>query len=372
MIRRRGAELRLQLTPGPLTATTFGVQVEQQDQRSQSLLRSAFGDFAGLFRAVRRNAAAYSEVTVMMPSPQLTATLGARFDDNEQFGEFGTGRAGISWHPPRLSATRVRATVGNAFREPSFFENYSTGFVVGNPDLRPERTTSADAGIEQQFFGGRAQLAVTGFAQRFRNMIDYTSDTSSCHFNYCNVAEARANGLEVELGARAYGPVHASVSGTLLDTRVLSPGFDTTVFATGLYRTGEQLIRRPRNKWTAELSYRDNRRLFASARLIAVGKRNDRDFRPFPNQPVTLSAYQRVDLAADYTFLAAPVRRSSLTFRVENLGNTAYQNIFNFLAPRRRADDCFANVTGRASRGRRGQTGALGAPPRTEGERARP
>jgi outer membrane cobalamin receptor len=166
-------------------------------------------------------------------------------------------------------------------------------------------------------------------------MIDYTSDNSSCGYSYCNVAEARANGVEIELGARVVGPLRADVSGALLDTRVLSPGFDTTVFATGLYRIGEQLIRRPRQKWTADLSYRNAGRLSGSARLIAVGKRTDRDFRPFPNQPVVLSAYERIDVASDYALIVDPAHRSSLTFRVENLGNAGYQNIFNFLAPRR-------------------------------------
>jgi vitamin B12 transporter len=328
--RRRGAELRIHVLPASLAAITFGAQFEQQDQRSQS--QGAFGTFTfdSRFAAARRNAGGYTEVLIT-PNERFTATLGGRVDDNEQFGRFTTGRVGLSWRP--LSATRVRATAGSAFREPTFAENYSTGFTTGNPGLNPERTRSADVGVEQDLLAGRAQVIVTGFAQRFRNLIDYTGSTASCGYSYCNVAEAESNGVEAELHARLVGPVSASAGSTVLRTRVLSPGFDTS--RAGLYRRGESLIRRPEHKWNAELSYRGASRFSAAARFLAVGQRTDRDFRPFPATPVTLPAYQRIDLGGEYALYVTPSVRSAVTFRVENLQNTGYQNVFNFLAPRR-------------------------------------
>ena len=325
--RRRGAELRFQWMSASIAAVTFGAQLEQQDQRSQA--QGTFGPlfaFNTLFNASRRNIGGYAEV-VLTPSNQLTATLGGRLDDNEQFGRFNTGRVGVSWRP--IVTTRLRATAGSAFREPTFAENYSTGaFVTGNPGLEPERARSADVGIEHDLPGERARIAITAFAQRFRNMIDYTGSTTSCGYSYCNVAEAESNGLEVESRARVVGDVWASVGATVLRTRVLSPGFDSS--SGGLYRRGESLIRRPEHKWTGELSYSGARRLSAVARVLAVGRRADRDFRPFPATPVTLPGYQRIDLGAEYR-----LSRSAVTLRIENLENTGYQNVFNFLAPRR-------------------------------------
>ena len=166
-------------------------------------------------------------------------------------------------------------------------------------------------------------------------MIDYTGDNSACGFSYCNVADARANGVEGELRGRVVRSLWATAGVTLLKTRVLSPGFDTTVFGGGLYRKDQPLIRRPERKWNAELAYRGESPLQASARVTAVGARPDRDFRPFPNEPVTLPAYQRVDLAADYALPGGEARRSWLTLRIENALNAGYQNVFNFLAPRR-------------------------------------
>jgi vitamin B12 transporter len=326
--RRRGAEWRLHWLPGAHAAITIGAQLEQQDQRSQSQSQSPFGPFYSVFRAARRNTAAYAEA-LLTPSDRLTATIGARIDENEKFGQFATGRAGVSWRP--LAATRLRATAGTAFREPSFFENYATGFVTGNPALEPEQTRSADVGVDQEVLGGRAQLALTGFMQRFRDMIDYTG-ANACGFSYCNVAAAESNGLEVELRGRLAGPVSAAVGGTLLHTRVATPGYDAT--PGGLYRRGESLIRRPGQKWTAELTYRGSGPLSAAVRVLAVGDRPDRDFH-FPATPVTLPAYQRVDIGGQYVLRARSATRTSVTLRVENLLDEEYQNIFNFLAPRR-------------------------------------
>lgn len=327
-IRRRGVELRLHALATSALMLTVGAQMEQQDQRSQLQSQSSFGPFASSFRAARRNLGAYAE-GVFTPYSRVTATLGARLDDNERFGQFFTGRAGVS---ARLrDATRVRATYGNAFREPSFAENYSTGFVTGNPDLEPERTTSWDVGIEQHLFTQRLRVAVTGFSQRFVNMIDYEPTAAACGFSYCNVAEAKAEGIESELEGRVIGPLWFGVGATFLETEVLEPGFDNT--SGGLYRKGESLIRRPERKATANLSYRGSA-LRASANLLAVGVRTDRDFRTFPSTPVTLPSYERLDLGAEYR-LPAPAHEHTITVSVENLTNAYYENVFNFLTPRR-------------------------------------
>src|SRR6185503_14470636 len=223
----------------------------------------------------------------------VTLTLGGRLDDNEQFGTFRTARVGVSWRA--LTHTRLRATAGSAFREPTFAENYSTGaFGTGNPNLVPERSRSVDVGVEQELFDGRALIGATAFWQRFQNMIDYTGSTASCGFSYCNVAAARSNGVEGEANARLVRSLWLGAGGTVLRTRVLSPGFDQSTG--GLYRPGESLIRRPEHNWNAELSWRGQQRLSGAARFLVVGQRTDRDFRPFPATPVTLPAYQRVDV----------------------------------------------------------------------------
>lgn len=327
--RRRGAELRAYLFPWSSATLTIGAQVEQQDQRSQLQSESAFGPYTSRFSAARRNTAAYAEA-VFTPATGLTATVGARVDDNQQFGTFGTSRAGLSFRP--AESTRLRVTAGNAFREPSFFENFSTGFVTGNPGLQPERTLGFDGGVDQDLLGGRAQFSLTAFAQRFRDMIDYTG-SGACGFSYCNVAEATSRGLEAELGASIGSALTGKVGVTLLRTEVVEPGFDTT--SAGLYRRGESLIRRPERIVNAEFAYRGTGPLSASARVSAVGLRYDRDFRAYPASAVILPPYERLDLGAEYVLRALGMNRATATLRIENATNAGYQAVFNFLTPRR-------------------------------------
>ena len=67
--------------------------------------------------------------------------------------------------------------MGSAFRAPSFFENFATGYVRGNPRLSPERTRSREVAVER---AGRAvAISVTAYQQRFRDLIQYNSRTMS-------------------------------------------------------------------------------------------------------------------------------------------------------------------------------------------------
>ena len=327
-IRRRGAELRLQATPAAGTFT-LGVQLERQDQRTQFQSQSPFGPYASNFRADRGNTGAYAEA-VVTPVAAVTATLGARLDDNGQFGRFGTGRGGVSWRP--LDGTRLRATIGNAFREPSFFENYATGFVSGNPALKPERSLGWDAGVEQDALAGRVRVALTAFGHRFENMIDYEPTGAACGYSYCNVAAASSRGVEGEARVRLHRDLWAGAGATILRTRVDEPGYDAS--SGGLYRAGERLIRRPDRTITADLSYRGQGPLSATARLLAVGIRHDRDYTTFPAAAVVLPSYERLDLGAGYRLDAGP-REYVLSLRVENATDERYQHVYNFRTPRR-------------------------------------
>src|SRR5690606_6167588 len=106
------------------------------------------------------------------PIRSLSLTLGGRIDDNDAFGTFSTGRAALSWLPAH--GLRVHAAFGTAFKEPTFFENFATGFARGNPDLEPEHARSGEAGVEVTALKGLLSLGATWFDQRFRNLIQYT------------------------------------------------------------------------------------------------------------------------------------------------------------------------------------------------------
>jgi vitamin B12 transporter len=253
-------------------------------------------------------------------------------DENERFGTFWTWRAAaLAFVSP---TTRVRASAGSGFKEPSFFENFDSPFSVGNPDLRPERTFGVEAGIEQELVRGIARVGLTGFVQRFRDLIQFTFvPPEPGGPNYFNVAAANANGLEALLEAGS-GPVRGSLSYTRLWTEVTDAGFDAGEAAT--FVEGERLLRRPDDAVRGDLETMVAGRARLGATLTWAGPRDDIRFGQFPepNQRVELPSYTTLDLSGVVTVLPGRRGRPSLelTARVENVFDEQYEQSVGFPA----------------------------------------
>ena len=192
-VSRRSADLRLNWHLAPATVLTGGAALETEAERSGNVSQSQYGPSAGSLVVSRWNRAYYTQA-VADAGTHVSFTAGLRLEDNEAFGTFVTYRGGVSWH---VGGTRVRAAIGTAFKEPGFLDNYGTGYVTGNPGLKPERSRSWDVGLGQQL--GPVSLSATWFDQRFRDLIQYTfAPPTPSSPNYYNVAAANAYGLELE------------------------------------------------------------------------------------------------------------------------------------------------------------------------------
>ena len=79
-----------------------------------------------------------------------------------------TGDIGAAYRIAR-SNTKLRGHIGNAYRAPSLYERYGTGFFAGSftaygdPRLTSERSRGGDVGVDQYLFGRRARLSATYF-----------------------------------------------------------------------------------------------------------------------------------------------------------------------------------------------------------------
>jgi vitamin B12 transporter len=328
--------------PGPAFASSDHISTDRTsaDARLRLRLPQGIEGFAGgTFEAQRQqvtnafdqgrdNWGIYAQASAL-PVSRLQLTASGRMDENERFGTFWTWRAAaLAFASP---TTRLRASAGSGFKEPSFFEHFDTPFSVGNPDLRPERTLSAEAGVEQDLAGGVARIGLTGFVQRFRDLIQFTFvPPEPGGPNYFNVAAANANGLEAVLEAGA-GAVRGSLSYTHLWTEVTDAGFDAGEAAT--FVEEERLLRRPDDAVTARLETIAGRARLG-ATLVWSGPRDDIRFGEFPepNQRVELPSYTTLDLSTVVTVL--PARRGrpglELTGRVENVFDEEYEQSAGF------------------------------------------
>jgi vitamin B12 transporter len=66
-----------------------------------------------------------------------------------------------------------------------------------------------------------------------------------------------------------------------------------------------------------------------------VGDRPDADFSQFPSPRVTLPAYTKLDLSAEYPLTGLKLGGLSLNARVDNVFDKRYEEVFNFSSPRR-------------------------------------
>ncbi|MEX2047948.1 MAG: TonB-dependent receptor, partial [Gemmatimonadota bacterium] len=329
--RRASAEARAHLQVGP-ALLTGGAELEQERQRSFSESLSEFGPSSGRSESERENRALFLHATGDVGGIALHA--GGRLEDNERFGTFATWQAGLSALVPGTGA-RLRAAAGRALKEPTFSENFSTGFALGNPDLDPETSLAWEVGLERTVAEGRASARATYFSQSFRDLIQYTfAPPRPGDPNFFNVAAARSHGVEVDVGVRV-GSVQGGAAWTWLDTKVTDSGFDSGAGAT--FVEGEALIRRPTHTWALRAETPVGARGRVHSRVSFVGARADRDFATFPAAPVELPAYALWALGGEWRLWPEGSGRpdASLSVRAENVLDRRYEEALGFRAPGR-------------------------------------
>lgn len=327
-VKRRMADARTIIRLAEAQFVTLGAEWARDQERTSSVSQSQFGNFPDELQAARENRAVYAQG--QGEAGRLSYTLGARLDENSAFGSFRTARLGAGWRVN--SALRLRSSAGTAFKAPNFFENFAGGFTVGNPNLKPEESRSADLGLELTL-GTGANIALTGFAQEFTNLIQYNGGVALGAPNYENIVAANAGGVEFTLILPRWAGVQPVFGHTWTRTSVEQAGFDTTASAT--FVAGGRLLRRPTHLTTLQLSRAVAGLGQFSALIVRTGEREDRDFSSFPAGVVNLGGFTTVDLAAELTLPATLGRDARLVIRADNATNVAFTQVSGFQSPGR-------------------------------------
>ncbi|MFT3761629.1 MAG: TonB-dependent vitamin B12 receptor [Pseudoxanthomonas sp.] len=132
----------------------------------------------------RRNTGVFAEYQGRFGAHSLQASV--RNDDNAQFGDHATGSLGYGLALGH--GFKLTATAGTGFKAPTFNDLYYPGY--SNPDLKPEKSKSADLGLAQYGDGWNWRLDV--YETRIRDLIGYDSG-----YNLVNVDRARIRGAEL-------------------------------------------------------------------------------------------------------------------------------------------------------------------------------
>ncbi len=237
----------------------------------------------------------------------FTATAGLRYDSHSQFGSAWSPRANLSWISGD-SLWKVRASGGSGFRAPTVGELYYP--FSGNPDLKPERSTSFEIGGERYLPGG-GRIEASLFWNDFRDLIVY----DFARFQNFNVGQARTRGFELAWRQEFGKAVSVDLGYTYLDAEDRD--------------TGLPLIRRPNHMVFAGAAWHALAHLLVSPRLTYVGTRPDND--ALTGQRVQSPAYVRFDLLARYQI--GPV---APYLQLQNIADRHYEEVDGYPAPGRR------------------------------------
>ena len=118
--------------------------------------------------------------------------LSLRRDEEKQFGQRNTGA--ISYGYAFLAGVSGYVRAGRAFRAPSFNDLYYPG--LNNPNLKPERSDQAEAGVRLRAQEGR--LNVVYFENRIDDLIVFAYDPVLKKGAPQNLNRARIRGWEVQ------------------------------------------------------------------------------------------------------------------------------------------------------------------------------
>ncbi|ULQ54250.1 SusC/RagA family TonB-linked outer membrane protein [Flavihumibacter fluvii] len=160
----------------------------------------------------------------------ITLTAGLRFDRSTNNGDpekfYTYPKAGVSWNLTRMSFwkgsffenVKVRAAYGEAGNSPAYGSKFTAmpvsnitglpGSVVsiqqGQKDIKPERQTELEAGIDFSIFKGRLSMEFSYYNKKVYDFLLQNTLPSSSGFTtqWVNAGDLRNSGIEIGLNAQ--------------------------------------------------------------------------------------------------------------------------------------------------------------------------
>jgi vitamin B12 transporter len=242
----------------------------------------------------------------------LSVTAGLRFDDTDDFGSKGTGRASAAWDfGPGFT---LSGAYGTGFKAPTVSQAVCDFCFSSQPfpALRPETAEGYEAAIGWRSADGRIEGRATAYRLKVEDQIAYVFDPATFDSYYVNIAETATDGVELEGRAVLGGGFDLSLAYAWTDARDES--------------TGRRLARVPEQAGSATLGWAGAR---LSGALTVRAESDDRDTN------AAASAIRDGFVTANLNAAYALTDQVTLTARVENLADARYQQVLGYGEPGR-------------------------------------
>jgi outer membrane receptor for ferrienterochelin and colicins len=144
----------------------------------------------------------------------LSLSVAARVDHHSAVGWMLSPRLALIYNPWETGT--IKLLYGQAFRAPTVYEMYYGDDITqrANPGLKHERGQTGEIAVEQRLSHDLA-LYASAYQFRIEDLIDIVLEPGDSLYQYRNISEAKANGIELELVARFPSGIAAGTSAAL-------------------------------------------------------------------------------------------------------------------------------------------------------------
>ncbi|ALH95236.1 TonB-dependent receptor plug domain-containing protein [Acinetobacter equi] len=224
-------------------------------------------------------------------SDGIHTQVGLRVEDNEVYGTHTIGQAAIRYQI--LPLTSIYTNIGTAFRSPNLNELYSAS---GNPNLKPEESTSYEIGLDQKLNYG-ISTGITLYHNEVKNLIDATGLTN---YKFQNLDKASFEGSELYLKWSG-DHLYASTSYNYVRAK------DKT--------TNQDLSRRPRQKAAFTIGW-DDTKYGLSTTLTALSSSDNSAY-----DYIIIPGHFNIDMSGYYNINDM----LKLFANIQNIGDSQYR-----------------------------------------------
>ena len=285
--------------PSPNLTLTAGTQVRREHLQT---------DDAAADTLSATNVSPYLQLN-WQAAERYLVEAGYRFNHHSNFG--GQSNYSVALGVQATEVLRARLSVANAFQSPTL--DQLGGPFGANPDLRPQVSTSVEAGTELVAPRGNYRLSLSVFQRNIRDIIIYDAT------GYQNRDELRDRGVEFEGSGRLSEQFDLAGNVTFVKGRLTeADGTETTEF-----------FRRPRLSGNVRLNYRPADRVLVRLSALYTGERPDVYFdESFTRFETDLDPYALLNLYGEYQFGKA--RQLTVFGEVRNLTDTKFVEVTGF------------------------------------------
>ncbi len=290
---------------------TFGADGERKLYRYQG--NTGFGEFNKIAFGLEKEESSvnadklsidsYFFLYQFQPIKDLVISAGIRNDDNKGFNSKTTRKISAAYRV--FDNLSIKTSWGEGFKVPTIFQTtfFCCGAESANTNIRPEESTSYDLGLDLSL-KDKFSFSLVYFKKDINDQINFSFGLGG----YENIDFVESDGFEISVNSQISEEINLYLNYSYIDS---------------IDGRGQRLINIPKDSGELALTYNSSFNLSGSLTI----KYNGSEISTYGN----LDSWSRADINLFYKLN----NYSEVYFRVENLLDKNYQQVFGYGTPDR-------------------------------------